>query len=43
MLAHTVDATKPTFNYVELTVLLNRVASIINDRPIGVKSLTEDL
>ena len=42
LLANTLMAGKPTLNYAELCTLLARAASVVNDRPIGVKSLTED-
>ena len=42
MLASTVNGGKPILNYAELGTLLAKVANIINDRPIGVKGLTED-
>ena len=32
----------PTVTYPELVVLLSRVANVINDRPLGVRSLTND-
>lgn len=37
-----VQGTKPTLTYAELCTTLARVASIINDRPIGVRAMTED-
>ena len=40
MMTSTIIGTKATVSYVELTVILSRASSIINDRPIGVKSLT---
>ena len=42
MLDNTIITAKPTINYAELTVLLARVANVINDRPIGVQSLTDE-
>ena len=42
LMANTLITGKPTLNYAELCRLLARAASIVNDRPIGVKSLTED-
>ena len=33
---------KPTLSYAELSVVLARAASIVNDRPIGVRALTEE-
>ena len=42
LLANTLISGKPTLNYAELCTLLARAASVVNDRPIGVKSLTED-
>ena len=42
LLANTIITEKPTLNYAELQALLSRAANIVNDRPIGVKSLTED-
>ena len=42
VMASTLVANKPTINFAELTVLLSRVANIINDRPVGVKFLTDD-
>ena len=42
MLASTVNGDKPVLNYAELGTLLAKVANVINDRPIGVKGLTED-
>ena len=42
LLANTIITEKPTLNYAELQALLSRAANIVNYRPIGVKSLTED-
>ena len=42
MLASTVNGDKPVLNYAELGTLLAKVANVINNRPIGVKGLTED-
>ena len=42
LLANTIIGGKPTLNYAELSTLLSRAANIVNDRPIGVKNLTED-
>ena len=42
MLASTVNGKKPTLNYAELATLLAKAANIVNDRPIGVKNITED-
>ena len=42
MLNSTLVGTKPTLSYAELCTTLARVASIINDRPIGVRSMTEE-
>ena len=33
---------KPMLNYAELATLLAKAANIVNDRPIGVKNITED-
>ena len=33
---------QPTVTYAELQVLLSRVACTINDRPVGVRSITND-
>merc|ERR1711867_140007 len=38
----TVNGKKPTLNYAELGTLLAKAANIVNDRPIGVKNITED-
>ena len=42
LMAGTLVTGKPTLNYAELCTLLSRAASVVNDRPIGIKSLTED-
>ena len=42
MMNSTLIGTKPTLSYAELCTTLARAASIINDRPIGVRSLSED-
>ena len=42
LLANTIVSEKPTLHYAELQTLLSRAANIVNDRPIGVRSLTED-
>ena len=42
MLNSTLVGTKPTLSYAELCTTLARVASIINDRPIGVHSMTKE-
>ena len=42
MMTSTIISKKPTLSYAELFVLLSRAASIVNDRPIGVRGLTED-
>merc|ERR1711895_79347 len=42
MLASTVNGEKPMLNYAELATLLAKAANIVNDRPIGIKSVTED-
>ena len=42
LLANTIISEKPTLSYAELQTLLSRAANIVNDRPIGVKGLTED-
>ena len=42
LLANTIITEKPTLHYAELQSLLSRAANIVNDRPIGVRSLTED-
>ena len=42
LMANTIIAEKPTLQYAELQVLLSRAANVVNDRPIGVRSLTED-
>ena len=45
-LKHVVDGStvneKPTVSYVELQVFLAKAANILNDRPLGIRSLTED-
>ena len=45
-LKHVVDGStineKPTVSYVELQVFLAKAANIVNDRPLGIRSLTED-
>ena len=38
-----VNNVSPTLNFKEWTLLLHRVANISNERPLGVKSLTEDI
>ena len=40
MLASTIINTRPTINYASLAVVLTRAASIVNDQPIGLRSLT---
>merc|ERR1712120_68975 len=42
LLANTIVSEKPTLHYAELQTVLSRAANIVNDRPIGVRSLTED-
>ena len=42
MLASTLINSKPTITYAALTVVLARAASIVNDRPIGIRSLTDE-
>ena len=42
LLANTIISEKPTLSYADLQALLSQAANIVNDRPIGVKSLTED-
>ena len=42
LLANTLITGKPTLNYAELCTLLSCAVSVVNDRPIGIKSLTED-
>ena len=42
MLTTATNGEKPVLNYAELGTLLAKVANVINDRPIGVKGLTED-
>ena len=42
MMNSTLIGTKPTLSYAELCTTLARAASIINDRPIGVCSLSEE-
>merc|ERR1711888_73542 len=42
LLANTIVTEKPTLHYAELQALLSRAANIVNDRPIGIRSLTED-
>ena len=42
MMNSTLIGTKPTLSYAELCTTLARAASIISDRPNGVRSLTED-
>ena len=42
MLATAVNGGKPVLSYAELQTLLAKIANVINDRPIGVKGLTED-
>ena len=34
---------KPTLNYVELSSMLSRVCNIVNDRPVSLKNLNEDV
>merc|ERR1712101_10192 len=41
-LTSTVNGKKPTLNYAELATLLTKAANIVNDRPIGIKNVTED-
>ena len=36
-------SSKPTLDYVELSVLLYRVCNVVNDRPVHLKNLTEDI
>ena len=38
----TVNGEKPTLNYAKLGTLLAKAANIINDRPIGVKNLSQE-
>ena len=42
MMNSTLIGTKSTLSYTELCTTLARAASIINDRPIGVRSLSEE-
>ena len=42
LLANMIIGGKPTLNYAELNTLLSRAVNIVNNRPIGVKSLTEE-
>ena len=42
LLANTIIGEKPTLDYAELQVILAEVANITNDRPIGVRNLTEE-
>ena len=42
MLNSTLVGTKPTLSYAKLCTTLARVASIVNDRPIGVCSMTKE-
>ena len=42
MLASTINGEKLTLNYTELATLLTKAANIVNDRPIGIKNITED-
>ena len=42
LLANTLITEKPTLNYAELQALLSKAATVVNDRPIGIRSLTED-
>ena len=42
MMNSTLIGTKTTLSYAELCTTLARAASIINDRPIGVRSMTEE-
>ena len=42
IMASTVIGGKPTLHYAELCTLLAQVADIVNDRPAGVRSLTEE-
>ena len=42
ILASTLINSKPTLTYAQLCTLLARAATIVNDRPVGVRSLTEE-
>ena len=42
ILASTLIGGKPTMHYAELQTILATAANIINDRPVGVRSLTEE-
>merc|ERR1711867_50793 len=42
MLTSTLIGEKPMLNYAELGTPLAKVANIVNDRPIGVKNISED-
>ena len=42
LMAGTLVTGKPTLNYAKLCTLLSRAVSVVNDRPIEIKSLTED-
>ena len=41
MMTSTIICDKPTLFYTELQVILARAASIVNDRPVGARGLTE--
>ena len=41
-MANTLITGRPTLNYAELCKLLAQAASVVNDRPIGIKNLTVD-
>ena len=41
MMASTLIGGKPTITYAALMVVLARAASVVNDRPLGIRSLTE--
>ena len=42
MMASTLIGGKPTIAYAALMVVLTRAASVVNDRPLGLRSLTDD-
>ena len=42
LMGSTMIGEKPTLNYAELQSILSRAADVINDRPIGVRNLTEE-
>ena len=38
-----IKSVNPTLNFQEWTLLLHRIANISNERPLGVRSITEDI